>query len=158
RRHILPVVQAPTIIQAAGLFGLAIIVQAGLQFLGLGAPGEPSWGSMLDDAFQNLYQKSSLLLWPGLAIGLTVTALSLLGNPLRDGLEGSAKKPVKRAAAAPVTAVPDTEELLLSGDELLALRDLTVAYGDSTVVDGISLRVARGEVLGLVGESGSGKS
>src|SRR6185436_15044308 len=77
RRHILPVVQAPTIIQAAGLFGVAIIVQAGLQFLGLGAADEVSWGAMLNDAFANIYQKEILLLWPGLAIALTVTALSL---------------------------------------------------------------------------------
>jgi peptide/nickel transport system permease protein len=170
RRHILPVVQAPTIIQAAGLFGVAIIVQAGLQFLGLGAADEVSWGAMLNDAFANIYQKEILLLWPGLAIALTVTALSLLGNSLRDALEGSHKPPRRRRGehtrtttrrAAPDSTVP-TAEMRLSGDELLVLRDLRVAYptadGESVVVDDVSLTVSRGEVLGLVGESGSGKS
>ena len=51
---------------------------------------------MLNDAFANIYQKEILLLWPGLAIALTVTALSLLGNSLRDALEGSHKPPRRR--------------------------------------------------------------
>ena len=166
RRHILPVVQAPTIIQAAHLFGVAIVVQAGLQFLGLGAANEVSWGAMLNDAFANLYQQESLLLWPGLAIGVTVTALSLLGNSLRDALEGGHKPPRRRRrgaeSAAARAAVPETAEMRLSGDELLVLRDLRVAYpttdGESVVVDGVSLALSRGQVLGLVGESGSGKT
>ena len=174
RRHILPVVQAPTIIQAAGMFGVGIVVQAGLQFLGLGSATEVSWGAMLNDAFANLYQKESLLLWPGLAIFVTVTAFSLLGNSLRDALEGAprqsrkARRAAKAAAPARHTVsegkagpAPGTAEMTL-GDELLVLENLRVAYsrgeGEAVVVDGVSLSVRRGEVLGLVGESGSGKS
>ena len=60
---------------------------------------------MLNDAFANIYQKESLLLWPGLAIGVTVTAFSLLGNSLRDALEGArAGRKARRAARPPPAA------------------------------------------------------
>ncbi|WP_230396614.1 dipeptide/oligopeptide/nickel ABC transporter permease/ATP-binding protein [Streptomyces blattellae] len=191
RRHVLPVVQAPVIIQAAQLFGIGILIQAGLEFLGLGSTAEASWGSMLNDAFGNIYTKPLLLLWPGVAIAVTVAAAGLLANALTDVLVGGrAAKPRRhrKAATAAVagatgTGTPadgttetaeaaditeaaeaaDTAGAALRtgepvGDELLVVRDLRIAYGGSAVVDGVSLAVRRGEVLGLVGESGSGKS
>ncbi|MEW1827016.1 dipeptide/oligopeptide/nickel ABC transporter permease/ATP-binding protein [Streptomyces sp. NPDC088196] len=166
RRHILPVVQAPTIIQAAQMLGLGIVIQSGLEFLGLGSATQASWGSMLNDAFGNIYTKPELMVWPGVALAVTVASFGLLGNALRDALDGSAtavrkssrgattRRPVADKKAPPVT--PET------GDALLVLDGLTVSYptaqGEKTVVDGVSLTVRRGEVLGLVGESGSGKS
>jgi peptide/nickel transport system permease protein len=175
RRHILPVVQAPTIIQAAQMFGVAIVIQAGIEFLGLGSPDEASWGAMLNDAFNNLYLKPTLLLWPGLAIIITVAALGLLGNALRDALLESGyavpKRRIRRArpaaAAAPEPLPPPTIIASAPPSEidtatLLVVSNLTVAYpshnGESVVVDNVSFTVRRGEVLGLVGESGSGKS
>ncbi|MFG2377744.1 dipeptide/oligopeptide/nickel ABC transporter permease/ATP-binding protein [Streptomyces sp. NPDC048504] len=169
RRHILPVVQAPTIIQSAQMLGLGIVIQSGLEFLGLGSATQASWGSMLNDAFGNIYTKPELMVWPGVALAVTVAAFGLLGNALRDALDGSAtggrkksrgataRKPVAEKKTPPVTA----EEGDTDG-ALLVLEGLTVSYptaqGEKTVVDGVSLTVRRGEVLGLVGESGSGKS
>jgi peptide/nickel transport system permease protein len=152
RRHILPVVIAPTVIQAAGILGIGILIQSGLEFLGLGSNTQPSWGAMLNDAFGNIYTKPGLLIWPSAAIVITVAALSLLGNSLSDVLVGG-KPP---AAKKRKTAITQTEKG--TGEGLLVVDDLTVSYGPSTVVDGVSLTVNRGEVLGLVGESGSGKS
>ncbi|MBL1111477.1 dipeptide/oligopeptide/nickel ABC transporter permease/ATP-binding protein [Streptomyces sp. 110] len=160
RRHILPVVQAPTIIQAAQMFGVAVVIQAGIEFLGLGSAGQASWGAMLNDAFANLYTKPSLLVAPGLAIVITVAALGLLANALRDALLETGA-PAARRPGRPRTARPGARPA--DGDDsLLAVENLRVTYpahdGERTVVDGVSLTVRRGEVVGLVGESGSGKS
>ncbi|MFG3026157.1 dipeptide/oligopeptide/nickel ABC transporter permease/ATP-binding protein [Streptomyces sp. NPDC048254] len=168
RRHILPVVQAPTIIQAAQMLGLGIVIQSGLEFLGLGSATQASWGSMLNDAFANIYTKPVLMVWPGVALAVTVAAFGLLGNALRDALDGSAVKARRprgtaaRKRGAEKKAPPVTAETSEAGDALLVLEGLKVSYptaeGEKTVVDGVALTVRRGEVLGLVGESGSGKS
>ena len=74
-RHILTVVRAPVIIQAAMVTGIAIAIQAGLDFLGLGDLTIPTWGTMLNDGFANIYTNPLLVLWPSLAIALTCIAL-----------------------------------------------------------------------------------
>ncbi len=97
-RHVLPVVQAPVIIQTASLAGIAIIVQSGLEFLGLGSPDQVTWGSMLGNAFSVIYLAPTAMVWPGIAIGLTVASLVLLGNGLRDAVQGTAaRRPARRA-------------------------------------------------------------
>ena len=63
-RHILTVVRAPVIIQSAMVLGIAIAIQAGLEFLGLGDLNIPTWGSMLNDGFINIYKAPALVLWP----------------------------------------------------------------------------------------------
>ncbi|GGS23664.1 dipeptide/oligopeptide/nickel ABC transporter ATP-binding protein [Streptomyces humidus] len=168
RRHILPVVVAPTVIQASQLLGIAIVIQAGLEFLGLGSANQASWGGMLSNAFQNVYFAPRLLLWPALAIVLTVTAFCLIGNALRDALGAAdagrrARRRTDAAAGPVVTAAHDAAAQDPPADALLAVQDLHAAYPrpdgtESVVVQGVSLTVRRGEILGLVGESGSGKS
>jgi len=86
-RHILYVVRAPIIIQAAIIMSIAIAIQAGLDFLGLGDTSLPTWGGMLNDGFANIYKAPLLMLWPSLAIALTSIALVLLANAMRDVLE-----------------------------------------------------------------------
>jgi peptide/nickel transport system permease protein len=165
RRHILRVSIAPLIIQAAQLLGVAIVVQAGLEFLGLGTSTVPSWGSMLNDAFANIYVAPLLLVWPSAAIVVTVICASLLGNAIRDLYQGRGRQPVRHARRAnspatppaPVTASgPAAQEPSTSA--LLVVEDLHIAYGEREVVEGIGFTVRTGEVLGIVGETGSGKS
>jgi peptide/nickel transport system permease protein len=87
-RHLAPNV-APVLIVAASLsVGQIILVEAGLDFLGLGVPPTtPSWGNMLTSAQTLLYQSALLVLLPGLAIAATVLAATLLGNTVRDVLD-----------------------------------------------------------------------
>jgi peptide/nickel transport system permease protein len=170
-RHILTVVRAPAIILAAGIAGIAIAIQAGLDFLGLGDLSKATWGGMLNDAFTNIFSAPLQLLWPSLAIGLTCMALALLGNALRDELEGGrAAKRSRRSrmtAAAAVAqqqpAIAHAETSEPAGEVLLQVSGLAVGYDQpngtvKTVVEDVSLTVRRGEVHGLIGESGSGKT
>ena len=164
-RHIMSVVRAPLIIQTAMVAGVAIAVQSGLEFLGLGDPQQATWGVMLSDGFENIYVAPSLLVWPALAIGLTTAAFVLLGNAVRDALEDRREVPKARRAevaakapAEPVGAAPASGE-----KHLLEVSHLSVGYprADGTVkpvVDDVSFHVDRGEVLAIVGESGSGKT
>jgi ABC-type dipeptide/oligopeptide/nickel transport system ATPase component/ABC-type dipeptide/oligopeptide/nickel transport system permease subunit len=99
-RHVLSVVRAPIIIQTAAVCGIAIAVQSGLEFLGLGDPSKATWGVMLSEGFRNIYLTPTLLLWPSLAIGLTIGALVLLGNAVRDALEDQEKTGRVKAAVA----------------------------------------------------------
>ncbi|RAX14745.1 ATP-binding cassette domain-containing protein [Pseudarthrobacter sp. AG30] len=169
-RHILTVVRAPIVIQSAVVGGVALAIQSGLEFLGLGDINIPTWGQMLSDGFQNLYTNPLLIVWPATAIGLTLITLTLLANALRDELErASVPRKVRRRKDSGPTPVPAGEETVRhdegpnKGNAVLEVNNLSVAYplpgGDTkTVVHDVSLAVARGEVHGLVGESGSGKT
>ena len=67
---------------------IAILAEAGLSYLGLGAqPPVPSWGRMLRDAQTYIFQAPELAIWPGLAIALAVLGLNMLGDGLRDLLD-----------------------------------------------------------------------
>ncbi|MDQ4490143.1 dipeptide/oligopeptide/nickel ABC transporter permease/ATP-binding protein [Sinomonas sp. ASV486] len=104
-RHIFSVVRAPIIIQTAAVCGIAIAIQSGLEFLGLGDPSKATWGVMLNDGFKNVYLAPQVLLWPALAMALTIGALVLLGNAIRDALEDADKASGKKAAAASAAVI-----------------------------------------------------
>lgn len=185
-RHLLVAIRAPLIIQAVEIAGVAISIQAGLEFLGLGDPAIPNWGMMLNEGFRNVYLAPAMMVWPALAIVLVVVSLAIAGNALRDAFEATDASPKRRrrATARPrgrsVAHVPasrlsspepnadgapdaNLEPALAAPDAPVAeLRDVSLGYpsadGTAVVLDGVTLRIGPGEIVGLVGESGSGKT
>jgi ABC-type dipeptide/oligopeptide/nickel transport system permease subunit len=87
-RHVIPNSLAPVIVQATLQLGFAILVAAGLGFLGLGVqPPTPEWGSMLGLSRNYMFSDQALVTYPGLAIFGAVLAFNLLGDGLRDALD-----------------------------------------------------------------------
>lgn len=87
-RHILPNITAPLIVVTTTYFAAAIVVEASLSFLGLGVPPpQASWGVMLNDGRKYMEAMPHVVLYPGIAISLTVLGFNLLGDGLRDVLD-----------------------------------------------------------------------
>ena len=86
--HVLPQCVAPYLVLATTHLGVAIVIEAALGFLGVGVPPPtPTWGNMLADAITGLVPQWWLVLFPGLAITVTVLAFNLLGDGIRDSLD-----------------------------------------------------------------------
>lgn len=87
-RHILPNVLSPILVSATLGIANAIITESALSFLGLGFPPDfPTWGRLLNDAVDYLQLYPERVLWPGLAISLTVLSINYLGDGLRDAMD-----------------------------------------------------------------------
>lgn len=172
-RHVLGAIRAPIIIQTGIVASIAIAIQAGLQFLGLGDSQVPSWGGLLLDGFSKLFRQPLLLIWPTLVIAITTLSFAALSNTIRDELEGRAsQRKIRRQALSEASTVAMShfpgpavvhEGDSRSGSTLLSIRNLAVGYPSQSghfteVVLGVNLEVKRGEVVGLIGESGSGKT
>lgn len=88
-KHILPNIMGPVIVIAASNFASAIVIEAGLSFLGVGVQApQPSWGLMIKENYNFIITNNPMLaIAPGIAIMLLVLAFNLLGNGLRDVLD-----------------------------------------------------------------------
>ena len=86
--HVLPNAMSALVVQATVQFAVAILAEAALSYLGLGAqPPEPSWGRMLFDAQTLMARDPTLAIFPGVAIAISVLGMNLLGDGLRDVLD-----------------------------------------------------------------------
>ncbi|MBT5295368.1 MAG: ABC transporter permease [Octadecabacter sp.] len=87
-RHVLPNVMSPIMVSATLGIATAIITESALSFLGLGFPPDfPTWGRLLFDATDFMQQHPERVMWPGLAISLTVLSVNYMGDGLRDALD-----------------------------------------------------------------------
>lgn len=93
RRHILPGVLSPVIVQATYVFATAVLLEASLSFLGVGAPPEvPSWGIMLSEGRLLMRNAPWMTVFPGTLLALTVLSVNMLGDGLRDALDPKMKR------------------------------------------------------------------
>ncbi len=87
-RHILPNIIQPVLIQASIAMAAAVLAEASLSFLGLGiTPPTPSWGAMLNDGRNHLFDAPHMVVFPSIALVLTVLSFNFLGDALRDWLD-----------------------------------------------------------------------
>ena len=94
-RHILPNALAPLVVQASFNMGEAILIAAGLSFIGFGAqPPTPEWGVMVSEGRDYITTQWWVSTFPGLAILLAVTGFNLLGDGIRDVLDPRLRRPV----------------------------------------------------------------
>ncbi|WP_016693606.1 ABC transporter permease [Rhodococcus rhodochrous] len=91
-RHVLPNSIGPLLVQTTYSLGMVVVAESSLSFLGFGVE-QPiaSWGSMVKDSFNNIYETAFPLLAPALMITLTILAFSLLGDAVRDALGRQAR-------------------------------------------------------------------
>jgi peptide/nickel transport system ATP-binding protein len=139
---------------------VAVIVQSGVAFLGLGDPNRVSWGSTLFFANNGSAVLTDAWLWwivpPGMALTLLVVGLAFVGlaaEELTDpGITNHGWRPgITRSLTDQPTAA-------LDADAAFQVQNFSVSYGGTPVVKHVDVTVRTGRVLGLVGESGSGKS
>jgi peptide/nickel transport system ATP-binding protein/peptide/nickel transport system permease protein len=171
-RHVLPAMLTTIAVQAAQLFAVSILIEAGLAFMGFGpSVPAPSWGGLIADASQNVYGDPWLMVPTGVVLALTVVAANVLADTVRVGggngeherenAPAARRRPrppaLPAAAGVPsgAAAVPPDRD----PEALLEVRDLTVSVaGGPGLVTGVSFALRPGAVLGLVGESGCGKT
>jgi oligopeptide/dipeptide ABC transporter ATP-binding protein len=161
-RHILPNVAEPLIVNAAIGAGGALLAFASLSFLGIGVQA-PSydWGQLLGAGLAGIYEQPVAALAPGIAVIVAGLAFNLFGEALAKGIGLTTtlgRIPLGRMRRQP--AEPASEK---DGDApVLDAADVVVTLPGPgrpiRPVRGVSLRIERGEAVGVVGESGSGKS
>jgi peptide/nickel transport system permease protein len=164
RRHILPSLSGPVIVQASLFAASALVIESGLSFLGLLRPDVdgPTWGNMVTQAANVSNQDPWLLVPAGGTVAVTVVAFSLLGDAIRDATVGRSVPAVslRRTTRGHIDAPPDSPPA--DSGALLSVAGLSVTLqreGTTTaILSDVSFTVAPGECVGIVGESGCGKS
>jgi peptide/nickel transport system permease protein len=158
-RTVLPNVGGPILVQFSLVAAIAIVLESGLSFLGLGVvPPAPSWGLMIGAARATMNQQPLLLLWPCIALTLIILVMNALCDGLRDMVD---PHPADGGSLwRRLTGLPAKGEARAHAP-LLEVSDLSLEVPGPQAarpVRDLDLHVEAGETLGVVGESGLGKS
>ena len=111
RRHVLPNIAPVFVVQLSLSMATSVLAEAGLSFLGYGAPADTaSWGRLLSDLQKFIGVHPGSVVWPGLAITLTVLALNLLGDAVRDASDPRlrSRRTGRGTPGSPTTPAPST--------------------------------------------------
>ena len=165
--HILPSLAGPLLVLATLEIASVILAEAALSFLGMGVqPPMTSWGLDISKGRDFIFNNPWLVTLPGLAITLTILSIYLVSNWLRQTQDPAARdkrfgiairstQEAHAPAPSPTVSAP-------TPNALLEIDNLAVSFetrrGRIDAVRDVSIRIHRGETLGVVGESGSGKS
>jgi peptide/nickel transport system permease protein len=169
-KTVLPNVLPPILVQFSLAVSSVILLESGLSFLGLGVtPPTPSWGLMVQSARGTMATHPIGLLWPCLALALTVFSVNHFCDALQQIFDPRERRVNKQSRGAKTSAVKAggsevSTPAETNAREVKTLRvhnldvSVTAPEGERTAVQDVSFCIGKGQTVALVGESGSGKS
>lgn len=161
--HVIPRIVPVVLVTSASVLAASLLVVASLTFLGVGVqPPTPTWGGMLSADLSYLALRPWNPVAPAAAIMVTVAAVGILADRVRD-LGGGTGEPAAAAEDGQGTTASATDSSVQSdptpSDALVAVDDLHISTeAGAPLVRGVHLRIPRGASVGILGESGSGKT